>query len=353
VTADVRDGTFAMRTADGIEVSGLNRYVDGGDAGDTYNWSPPRADTLVDRPASVEVEVVERGPVRARLVITAEYEWPAELDGGRRSRRLVPVEVRTTVDVVDGEPFARVRTSFRNTARDHRLRVHFPLPAAVAESQAESAFAVVRRGLRHKGNPIEAGLPTYPSARFVDCSNGAVGLTVFHEGVGEYEVVDFGASLALTVMRAVGFLSRDTGSLRPVAAGPSTPLEGAQLQGPFTRSYALLLHRGDWQAADPYARADDALLPLDWAWGSPGGPRPAWGGDLAVRGGHVTAVTRSDGRLVVRVLRASDEAGTVEVDWRGRPAAGSVVDLRGRPAAAFAGSIDAPAWSITTIEVAE
>ena len=37
-------------TVDGVTVAGLNRYVDGGDGGDTYNYSPPAIDTVVDRP---------------------------------------------------------------------------------------------------------------------------------------------------------------------------------------------------------------------------------------------------------------------------------------------------------------
>ena len=72
VAVDPRDGTFAV---DGI--AGFGRLVDGGDVGDTYNWCPPTEDVLVDRPTSVEVAVLDRGPVRARVVIVDSYRWPA------------------------------------------------------------------------------------------------------------------------------------------------------------------------------------------------------------------------------------------------------------------------------------
>src|SRR5207245_630051 len=65
VVVDPVDGTFAM-TADGITVGGLNRYVDGGDGGDTYNYSPPTHDVLIDAPESVSIVATESGPVRAR-----------------------------------------------------------------------------------------------------------------------------------------------------------------------------------------------------------------------------------------------------------------------------------------------
>ena len=54
------DGTFAV---DGV--AGFGRLVDGGDHGDSYNYSPPAGDRIVDTPDSVSVTVAERGPVRA------------------------------------------------------------------------------------------------------------------------------------------------------------------------------------------------------------------------------------------------------------------------------------------------
>ena len=50
VAVDPADGTFAV---DGL--SGFGRLVDGGDLGDSYNYSPPGADSLVDAPESVTV----------------------------------------------------------------------------------------------------------------------------------------------------------------------------------------------------------------------------------------------------------------------------------------------------------
>ncbi len=61
-------GTFAL---DGV--AGFGRLVDGGDHGDSYNYSPPLRDRLVDTPDSVSVVVSDRGPVRACAVITAGY----------------------------------------------------------------------------------------------------------------------------------------------------------------------------------------------------------------------------------------------------------------------------------------
>ena len=66
VTVDAADGTFAI---DGLP--GFGRLVDDGDAGDSYNWSPPESNVIVDEPDSVEVTLEESGPLRGRIVISS------------------------------------------------------------------------------------------------------------------------------------------------------------------------------------------------------------------------------------------------------------------------------------------
>jgi hypothetical protein len=344
VDVDRERGTLTVTTADGLRLEGINRYVDGGDAGDTYNWSPPADDHLVDAPDAVDVTLVEAGPVRARLVVLAVYPWG------------IGTQVRTTVKLVAGEPFVRVEASFVNAHPDHRLRAHFPLPAVVSGSDAECAFAVVHRGLVHAGNPIEAGLATYPARRFVDCSDGVgderVGVAVVHDGVGEYEVVGGGTELALTLLRAVGYLSREDGSLRPVGAGPQVAIPHAQQLGPFRRSYAILLHHGGWADAALPGRADDVLLPLEHAWvGATTGEIAATGARLTVEGAEVTAVIRENDGVVVRLVRMADTPGHVDIGWDGAPARAWRVNLRGHPVEPVDGGFDLAPWEIATLRL--
>ena len=127
----------------------------------------------------------------------------------------------------------RVQTTLDNRCRDHRLRSWFPLPRPAEVSRAECAFAVVERGLTAEGGPHEVGLPTFPSRRFVS----AGGLTVVHEGLLEYELVNEGRAAALTLLRCTGMLSGTDFTYRPWPAGPPVPAEGAQMQGRHTLRY--------------------------------------------------------------------------------------------------------------------
>ena len=352
------NGTYAIASQDGIIVEGLGRLVDDGDGGDTYNYSPPDHDFAVDHPGTIDVTVTESGPVRARIVIDARYNWPAFAHGNmhsctRRSEETVECRVRTTLELRTGERLLRVRHEVDNHARDHRLRAHFPLPAAVTGSDAECAFAVVHRGLTAEGGTHEFGLPTFPSRRFVDASDGTTGLALVHDGLLEYEVVDNGRAIALTLLRAVGYLSRLEPQLRPNPAGPALAVEGPQMQGRQVTEYAVLPHHGDWRAADCYGAADQFLVPFPRTRvpAKPRAERPAAGSALRIAGGEVSAVLRVAGGLIVRVVRTDPRDGRVTIELDGAPARGYLVDLRGRPVMPFDGGVTLRPFEIATLQV--
>ncbi|HEV3401247.1 MAG TPA: glycoside hydrolase family 38 C-terminal domain-containing protein, partial [Acidimicrobiales bacterium] len=337
VEVDSDDGTFSLTAVSRQVVTGLDRLVDDGDAGDTYNWSPPGTDVVVDRPESVGVEVVEAGPLRAALSVTRTLAWPERVVGGARTGQRA-VEIVTRLELHAGERLVRVTTSFDNHCRDHRLRSWFPLPERATSSRAECAFAVVERGLTAEGGPHEVGLPTFPSRRFV-CAGG---LTVVHEGLLEYELVDDGRALAITLLRAVGLLSGTDLATRPQPAGPPLPVEGAQLQGRLTLRYGVAL--GD---DDAWPAVDDAFLPLELTMGSGRGPLPSSGSALSVEGAQVSAVRRTGGHLEVRVFNPTPEETTLTIAGR----SGWLVDLRGRRLERFDGSLPLRPWGIATLRL--
>lgn len=361
VQADATTGTFSLRTADGLVAEGLNRYVNGGDGGDTYNYSPPDDDVVVDGVAegtTPDIRVVEAGPLRARLLVTSRHRWPTHAEGDvrkchRRADALADVEIRTTLELRAGEPLVRVRCEFDNPSRDQRLRAHFPVPAPATGSDAECAFAVVHRGLTAEGGPNEVGLPTFPSRRFVDAGDGDTGLAIVHDGLLEYEVVsdDRGSEIALTLLRSVGYLSRIEPQLRPNPAGPPIAVEGAQMLGHREVEYAVHLHAGTWEDAGLYDRADEVLVPLERAPAAGGGGRPKWGSLLRVDGAEVSAVYREAGALMVRVFNPVGRAAPVRIELGDGPASGWVVDLRGRPRDPFSGELTLRPGEIVTAQI--
>jgi mannosylglycerate hydrolase len=340
-----KNGTFSL---DGH--GGLGRLVDDGDFGDSYNYSPPNHDTVVQDPDSVRVEVVDRGPVRASARMTADYRWPEQIDPASSARRGEQrVTVTTMIELHADETMVRVTTSFVNPCRDHRVRIHFPLPEPASLSIAGSAFGAVTRGLTAEGRPEERGLPTFPARGFVQ----AGGLTFAHCGVVEYELVDVADTsdgpvantLAMTLLRATGMLSRVGMAYRPVPAGPLTPVEGLQMIGRRIE-LTYLVARG---SVDPWVLADELALPLESTSSFGGGWRPERGSALELEGARLSSLRRHHGLLEVRVFNPTNEEATVRLGG----ASGWLVDLRGRPLEPFEKTFRLRPFGIATARLAE
>lgn len=365
------DGTFAMADrATGTSVEGLGRLCDGGDAGDTYNWSPPAVDTLVDVPVSVTIQPVEaaEAPLPRRSVrVERRYLVPASLASGERARAdtHVALDVAMTVTVTQGERVVEVDLEFDNTALDHRLRLHVPLPAPVAASRAGCAFGSVTRGLHAEGGPQEPALATYPAHGFVDCTGAGAGagLTLLCDQVVEYEVLD-GVELAITLVRSTGFLSRPAPSMRPNAAGPILAVRHAQATGPHRLRFGVLVHEGGDRQGATAVESERFTHPLRTrvVRANPTGDLGPTGAPVLLTAPSAVALTAFgstvESRPEMRFVNMSDQGCRIRVEpqqWfaaqAGADANPRVVDLRGRSIReTTADGVDLAPWQIATLE---
>ncbi len=340
VEIDPATGTFSL---DGV--AGQNLIVEEGDAGDTYNFAPVPGAGPVTEPAEVMLEVLERGPLRGSVRVRRRYRWPAGLgDADRdperpvtRSPRLETVEVVSDVELRAGETAVRVETSFDNRSRDHRVRVVFPLAGPAPGTTAECAFATVERAPGAEGGRLEPALATFPSRRFVTAGD----LTVTHDGLLEYELAPDGRSLALTLLRATGVISRPWLPTRPNVAGPPLPVEDTQMPGRVRARYALASRCGD-----PFRLADEVWTPLIPFRSEGHGHLPRRGSRLEVDlgGCALSALHRRGGAVEMRVFNPSATAREVAVPGR----TGTLVDLRDRPVGRWDGRFPVAPGAVVT-----
>jgi alpha-mannosidase len=213
---DAPSGVTIGALPDGIDIEGLEmRFLDEPDIGDLYNFCFAEEGQRASAPDRVEVD-------GDRFVMA----W----DGLRVSARALRKS---------GEPVMVLEGTIHNERPDHRLRLHVTLPDPAETAVAGAPFELVRRPLIGEGSAAEAPSPTWPARHVVLASDTAV----LHEGVFEYEVVDRTA-LAVTVLRCVGTISRETLATRPYPAGPGTPTPNAQMLG------STELRLGIWTGAD-------------------------------------------------------------------------------------------------------
>lgn len=237
-------------------------FEDVGDAGDLYTHSPIAPTITATR--FVGARVVHAGPLRGELHASWVIAIPETTSREGRSPSVREIQLHAAFTLDAGAPFLRVRVWGVNECRDHRLRVLFRTGVADAEVRADAAFGPVKRTpiLAPEGS-AEAAPPTAPLARYVTLVGPDRGATLYSDGLAEYEATRDG-SIAVTLLRAVGELSRNDLPERPGHAGWPAPTPEAQSLGRFEGCFAILPH--DARTAETIAlierTAEDVLIPL-------------------------------------------------------------------------------------------
>ncbi len=249
------DGRFNLtdkRT--GQVYRGLNMLEDVEDAGDEYDWSPAENGAYhTSEGIAGTLRVVSAGGLRGSLETTFDWPLPAGLTPDRRSRggttATCAVRVRVTLDA--NQPLVDVETRFDNRSNDHRLRAVFPTGLDADELVSDGHFQVHERALdRPAGEDwVQPPPATLPQQEFSAVQAAGNGLALFALGLPEIEATrsDSGTAMHLTLLRAVGWLSRDDFPTRRYCnAGPMLATPAAQCQGEHRFRYAVLPFTGDW-----------------------------------------------------------------------------------------------------------
>ncbi len=262
----------------------LHYFADNGEAGHPWRHVPPCHDRVVTTSSGCPtIERMDAGPCLARYAVTHTMPVPERLVEGKGNyvRRLDADgddagRAEETRDIVIRSEFTlglhsrgvAVRTTLVNVCEDHRLRVMFPTHLAASHSCAEEPFDVVEREIdRGPDSPWRnTWNPTHPCQRFVDVSDGKVGLALISDGLREYEVTDDAdRTIGLTLLRAFEV------ALATVAWRweRHPEMKGSQVLGEHEFRYLIYPHAGDWDAGRVTRRADEFNVPLEPAQAGP------------------------------------------------------------------------------------
>jgi mannosylglycerate hydrolase len=255
----------------------LGYFEDGGDAGDTYDYSYPANDQIItslDKRAMITLE--QAGPLLARFRVELKLKLPRGLTADRQSRssKSETVRIVSFVELAANAGHVEVTTAVHNTVKDHRLRVIFPSGIQTDHSLAGMPFDVARfpvveeaandvpdalTGLMLAGR-YTAPVQTHPFQNFIALADGERSLSVFSRGLSEYEILPQGNQIALTLLRGVGWLARPDLLTRVGDVGPHIFTPEAQSLGTQVYEYAIYPHGGDLAAANPHFEADRHTL---------------------------------------------------------------------------------------------
>ncbi len=237
------DGSFiVVDRATGERGGRQNRLISEGDRGDeyTYSYAGPtvgseglsgtRATSVTGDRATATVELVLRLPARLRD------------DRLARSPELVDCPIHMEISLDAGERRVDVTLQVDNRASDHRLRVLCETGTRALTHQSGAAFALLERSNRFEVRKRWIEPPTSEACLhdFVAVKGATKGLAVGVDGLREYSVLHDGGTIAITLLRAVGSLSRGDLPERKGHAGPELATPSAQCIGSRAYRYAVV-----------------------------------------------------------------------------------------------------------------
>jgi alpha-mannosidase len=234
----------------------LLRLEDAGDAGDAYTYCPAARDRVKHSRGPIAVRRLAAGP----LVAALEARW--ELTRG--------IDARLVVQLYADSPIVRAVLEIDNRNTYHRLRARLATGLAGVPAIAGAAFSAVERpavSSAAAGYPRETPVRTAPAQRFVAAARGGRGLALLAPAFFEYEWTGKG-DLLVTLLRAIGELSRGDLPTRPGHAGWPTAIPGAQCIGKSRIDLAIApVSAGDLERGDVVPQLwEDAFLPLHALW---------------------------------------------------------------------------------------
>jgi mannosylglycerate hydrolase len=252
VEIDARGSVTLVDRVSGVGYPLHLRFEDEGDAGDEYDFSPVAEDAATEAHASLAApRLLERGPLRARASATYRLELPERLSDDRTHRvGTATLDLEVTFTLVAGAHRLDLDVGVDNRASDHRLRLRVASGRHAEHVWADGHFDVLRRPVRPPAGEgwFQRPVATNHQRRFVAVDDGAHGLAVLNRGLSEYEAIPTpgGVDIAVTLLRCVGWLSRDDLVSRPQGAGPALPTPEAQCHGRHRFELALVPYQGAW-----------------------------------------------------------------------------------------------------------
>ena len=303
---------------------GLCQIVDVGDRGDEYNFTPPEHDRLI-QPALISASTYKTS-LYETLILDLQLDLPVSLTESRDSREeeCVAHDLEVFITLVKGMPQAEVQVYFENQALDHRLGVRFNTGLKVNTARYDGHYDIITRPIdlpKAEGNWRELPRPEAPQRSFVDVSDEKGGLLIANRGLPEAAVLrdeDGAAVIDLTLLRSVGWLSRDDLWNRVGHAGPAMLTPDAQELRPYSFDFCIIPHGPDFFEAVKLAQSYQTDLDVRTSALHPG--------DLPSESGMVEV---SHAEFMITALKeAEDESGWV---LRGVNLAEEPISLRVKP----------------------
>jgi len=231
-------------------------FIDGGNAGDEYDYSPAKSDTLISsKNKLVSKKIIKDTPLEAVMELKHSMAIPLTTSLEKRSQQMVDINLVTEVSLYKNAQHVNFNTTVDNQAYNHRLQVRFKTDDVqkhhVSDTQLgrilrENIFEETEKSIKEGWS--ERYYPVFNQHRFTGFNNCDAPFFVLNKGVPQYDITqtDVQTKLNITLLSAVGMMGNENLPYRPGRrSGAVCETPDAQMTGPHTFEYAFMPYRDD------------------------------------------------------------------------------------------------------------
>ena len=198
---------------------------DGGDEGDSYDYSYPDEDKeyiITEHFENAKVECIQT-PDYASMNLKGEFYIPDSLESRSKHQANMPLQYSVTLELFSTSPIIRISGSILNQAKEHRTRLGFKTGINNLFSYAGTQFGYVQRECdpaemkdwKEKGL-FEEPCSTRPLLNHVSAVGEEYTMTIFTRSVKEYDFTDdHFSNIQVTLFRSVGYVGLPDLNRRP------------------------------------------------------------------------------------------------------------------------------------------
>lgn len=230
----VQDNTISLKDkSTGKVVQNVISIENSGDAGDSYDYSPPRKDLLINHQNTKITNICTiKGSNLEVLKYQLNYVVPSNLKERAEGKLTTEVCFEVELTLYKGDSLGYVQINHTNIAMDSRYRLVFNTEIIADTVEVDSHLSVVKKPVyNHKELEVweeekwvekPVSIETFQS--YVSIENEGRQGTIFSYGLKEYEVVD--KNIYITLFRCFSHLGK-----RELVNRPGRP-SGIEIETP-------------------------------------------------------------------------------------------------------------------------
>ncbi len=280
VKISVKDNYLQLENLLTKDLFKINSFESSGDAGDEYNYSPPKND-FKSIGKIVSSEIFANNNLEASLKVSYELKIPKELATNRESfvDEKVNNYITSFITLKANDANVYIKTIINNQSKDHKLRVNFSNNLMNKyndlECNYDTAFGILKKTVIANNRSYDVKKyqerieETFAIQNFADLSDNKSGITLTTKGLPEVEIISETNQqeeyyLSLTLLRCVGWLSRDDLRTRGGGAGPSFATPEAQELGINEFEYILYAHNKSFSESDSLTNSYQTAIGINY-----------------------------------------------------------------------------------------